>query len=183
MQLQVLLVTLYLKRKGYLQDVNENHIHDLGKWVFAFSLVWTYIWFCQFMLIWYPNIPEEGAYYMARLQDYDNGVANNYKFLFWFSMIINFIAPIILLMSRDAKRNNSRLIFVSCIILVGHWLNSYLLVAPGTLGTHGHIGFTEIGIGLGFAGLLIYLTLNTLTTEPLETKNHPFLDESKHLHT
>ena len=98
-------------------------------------------------------------------------------------MLINFLFPIILLMSRDAKRNNGRLIFVSCIILVGHWLNSYLLVAPGTLGTHGHIGFTEVGMGLGFAGLLIYLTLNTLTKKPLETKNHPFLDESKHLHT
>jgi hypothetical protein len=87
------------------------------------------------------------------------------------------------LMSRDAKRNNGRLIFVGCIILLGHWLNSYLLVTPGTLGTHGHIGFTEVGIGLGFGGLLIYLVLNALTKEPLETKNHPFLDESKHLHT
>ena len=173
----VLLFTLYLKRQGYLQDVNENHIHDLGKWVFAFSLVWTYIWFSQFMLIWYANIPEEVTYFTARLE------VENYKFLFWFSMIINFIAPIILLMSRDAKRNNGRLIFVSCIILVGHWLNSYLLVTPGTLGAHGHIGFTEIGIGLGFAGLLIHLVLNALTKESLETKNHPFLDESKNLHT
>jgi hypothetical protein len=173
----IFLFTLYLKRQGYLQDVNENHIHDLGKWIFAFSLVWTYMWFSQFMLIWYANIPEEVTYYTARLE------VENYKFLFWFSMLINFLFPIILLMSRDAKRNNSRLIFVSCIILVGHWLNAYLLVAPGTLGTHGHIGFTEIGMGLGFAGLLIYITLNTLTKEPLETKNHPFLDESKHLHT
>ena len=173
----IFLFTLYLKRKGYLQDVNENHIHDLGKWIFAFSLVWTYMWFCQFMLIWYANIPEEVTYYTARLE------VENYKFLFWFSMLINFLFPIILLMSRDAKRNNGRLIFVSCVILVGHWLNSYLLVAPGTLGTHGHIGFTEVGIGLGFAGLLIYLTLNTLTKEPLEPKNHPFLDESKNLHT
>jgi len=173
----VLLFTLYLKRKGYLQDVNENHIHDLGKWIFAFSLVWTYMWFSQFMLIWYANIPEEVAYFTARLE------VENYKFLFWFSMIINFIAPIILLMSRDAKRNNGRLIFVGCIILLGHWLNSYLLVTPGTLGAHGHIGFTEIGMGLGFAGLFIYLVLNALTKQPLETKNHPFLDESKHLHT
>jgi len=114
---------------------------------------------------------------MARLE------VENYKFLFWFSMIINFIAPIILLMSRDAKRNNGRLIFVGCVILVGHWINSYLLVAPGTLGTHGHIGFTEIGMGLGFSGLFIYLVLNALTKQPLETKNHPFLDESKNLHT
>ena len=173
----ILLFTLYLKRQGYLEDVNENHIHDLGKWIFAMSLVWTYMWFSQFMLIWYANIPEEVTYFMARLE------VDNYKFLFWFSMIINFIAPIILLMSRDAKRNNGRLIFVGCVILVGHWINSYLLVTPGTLGAHGHIGFVEIGMGLGFAGLFIYLVLNSLTKEPLETKNHPFLDESKNLHT
>ena len=173
----ILLFTLYLKRQGYLQDVNENHIHDLGKWIFAFSLVWTYIWFSQFMLIWYANIPEEVTYYTARLE------VHNYKFLFWFSMLINFILPIILLMSRDAKRHKGRLIFVSIFILIGHWLNSYLLVTPGTLKTHGHIGFTEIGIGLGFAGLLIYLTLNALGKAPMEAKNHPFLDESKHLHT
>ena len=55
----ILLITLYLKRLGYLDSVNESHIHDLGKYVFAFSLVWTYMWFSQFMLIWYSNIPEE----------------------------------------------------------------------------------------------------------------------------
>ena len=173
----ILLFTLYLQKQGYLEDVNENHIHDLGKWIFAFSLVWTYMWFSQFMLIWYANIPEEVTYFTARLE------VENYKFLFWFSMLINFILPIILLMSRDAKRHKGRLIFVSVFILIGHWLNSYLLVTPGVLNTHGHIGFTEIGIGIGFAGLLIYLTLNALEKAPMEAKNHPFLDESKHLHT
>ena len=173
----ILLFTLYLQKQGYLEDVNENHIHDLGKWIFAFSLVWTYMWFSQFMLIWYANIPEEVTYYTARLE------VHNYRFLFWVSMLINFILPIILLMSRDAKRHKGRLIFVSVFILIGHWLNSYLLVTPGVLNTHGHIGVTEIGIGLGFAGLLIYLTLNALGKAPMEAKNHPFLDESKHLHT
>ena len=97
--------------------------------------------------------------------------------------IINFIVPLLLLMSRDSKRHNSRLIFVSIVILVGHWINSYLLIAPGSLNTHGHIGFIEIGIGLGFLGLFVYVVLNALSKSPLEAKNHPFLDESKHLNT
>ena len=92
----ILLITLYLKRLGYLESVNESHIHDLGKYVFAFSLVWTYMWFSQFMLIWYANIPEEVAYFYDRLE------LENYKFLFWFRVAINFLFPIILLMSRDA---------------------------------------------------------------------------------
>jgi hypothetical protein len=98
-------------------------------------------------------------------------------------MIINFIFPIILLMSRDAKRHNGRLILVCIIVLIGHWINSYLLVAPGTLGSHGHIGFTEIGMGLGYFGLFLYVVFNSLTKDPLEVKNHPFLEESKQLHT
>jgi len=173
----ILLITLYLKRLGYLENVNDSHIHDLGKWVFAFSLVWTYMWFSQFMLIWYSNIPEEVTYFTARLE------VDNYRFLFWFSMIINFVVPVVLLMSRDAKRHNGTLIIVCIIILIGHWINSYLLVAPGTLNTHGHIGFTEIGMGLGYFGFFIYVVLNALTKSPLEVKNHPMLEESKHLHT
>ena len=64
----------------------------------------------------------------------------------------------------------------SIIILIGHWINSYLMVAPGTLGTHGHIGFTEIGMGLGYFGLFINIVLKSLTMVPLEVKNHPFLE-------
>jgi len=171
------LITLYLKRLGYLNHVNDSHIHDLGKYIFAFSLVWTYMWFSQFMLIWYANIPEEVAYFTARID------VANYRFLFWFSMIINFIVPLILLMSRDAKRDNGKLIIVCIVILIGHWLNSYLLVAPGVLNKEGHIGFIEIGIGLGYFGIFTYTVFNSLTKRSLETKNHPFLDESKHLHT
>ena len=90
----IFLFTLYLRQRGYLPNVNDSHIHDLGKFIFAFSLVWTYMWFSQFMLIWYANIPEEVAYYNARID------VSNYRFLFWFSMAINFLFPIILLMSR-----------------------------------------------------------------------------------
>ena len=93
----ILLLTLYVHKQGYLKDLNDSHIHDLGKFVFAFSIVWTYMWFSQFMLIWYANIPEEVAYHLQRIE------SPNYRFLFWFSLIINFLLPTILLMSRDAK--------------------------------------------------------------------------------
>ena len=133
----ILLFCLFLKKQGYLQDLNESIIHDLGKWVFAFSVVWTYMWFSQFMLIWYANIPEEVTYFMERIE------LPNYRFLFWFSAAINFVIPTIVLMSRDAKRNTNFLIFASIVILIGHWINSYLLFAPGTLHYDGHLGLTE----------------------------------------
>ena len=173
----ILLFCLFLKKQGYLPDLNESIIHDLGKWVFAFSVVWTYMWFSQFMLIWYANIPEEVTYFMERIE------LPNYNFLFWFSAAINFVIPTIVLMSRDAKRNTNFLIFASVTILIGHWINSYLLFAPGTLHDHGHLGFTELGMGLGFLGLFLFIVFRSLTTRSLDIKHHPFLDESKHLHT
>ena len=173
----ILLLTLILNKQGYLKELNDSHIHDLGKFVFAFSIVWTYMWFSQFMLIWYANIPEEVTYHMERIE------LPNYRFLFWFSLAINFIIPTLFLMSRDAKRNKNRLIFVSIVILIGHWINSYLLFAPGTLHDHGHLSLTDLGIGIGFLGLFIWVVLNSLSKRPVDIKHHPFLDESRHLHT
>ena len=173
----ILLLTLLINKQGYLPALNDSHIHDLGKFVFAFSIVWTYMWFSQFMLIWYANIPEEVTYFMQRIEQ------SNYRFLFWFSLIINFLVPTILLMSRDAKRNRDRLILVCTIILIGHWINSYLLFAPGTLKDQGNLGFLEIGLGLGFVGLFLKVFFSSLSKRNIELKSHPFLDESKHLHT
>ena len=173
----ILLLTLILNKQGYIKELNDSHIHDLGKFVFAFSIVWTYMWFSQFMLIWYANIPEEVTYHMERIE------LPNYRFLFWFSLAINFIIPTLFLMSRDAKRNKNRLIFVSIVILIGHWINSYLLFAPGTLHEHGHLSLTDLGIGIGFLGLFICVVLKSLSKRPVDIKHHPFLDESRHLHT
>jgi len=173
----ILLIALFLQKTGYLPDLNDSHIHDLGKFIFAFSIVWTYMWFSQFMLIWYANIPEEVTYFMQRIEQ------SNYSFLFWFSMVINFVVPLIMLMSRDAKRNKTILVIVSTVILIGHWINSYLLFAPGTLFEHGHLGLLEFGVFLGFIGLFIQIVSRTLSKTSVEIKSHPYLDESKHLHT
>ena len=134
------------------------------------------MWFSQFMLIWYANIPEEVVYHMERIE------LSNYNFLFWFSLTINFIVPLVLLMSRDAKRNTKILTFVCIAILIGHWINSYLLFAPGTLHEHGHLGFVEIGMGIGFLGLFLHIVTRSLKERTLNIKSHPFLDESIHLH-
>jgi len=112
----ILLFCLFLRRQGYLEDLNQSIIHDLGKWVFAFSIVWTYMWFSQFMLIWYANIPEEVTYFMVRFE------LSNYNFLFWFSAAINFVVPTIILMSRDAKRNTNYLI-IACISYINRALD------------------------------------------------------------
>src|SRR5690606_20965917 len=64
------LLVVFLRYNKYIPWINENHQHDLAKYMFAFSIFWTYLWFSQFMLIWYANIPEEVTYYMQRFDDY-----------------------------------------------------------------------------------------------------------------
>jgi hypothetical protein len=164
--------TLFLKKKGYLPNVNESHIHDLGKWTFATSFLWSYLWFSQFMLIWYANIPEETTYYLTRIKDFN--------FLYFGMFIINFAFPMILLMSRDAKRHAGVLTFVGAIILVGHWIDVYLMVMAGSMGNKAYIGFMEIGLLLAVFGLFLKVILKNLTKSSLSVVNHPYLDESIH---
>jgi hypothetical protein len=168
----LVMTTLYLKKQGYLSKVNDSHIHDLGKWTFATSFLWSYLWFSQFMLIWYANIGEEVTYYVMRIE--------NFKFLYFAMFVINFAFPMLILMSRDAKRNSGILTFVGLIILMGHWLDVYIMVSAGSLGPNAKIGALEVGMSILLAGVFIYVILNNLTKAPLTPVNHPFLDESIH---
>jgi hypothetical protein len=165
-------LTLYLKKNGYLPNVNESHIHDLGKWTFATSFLWSYLWFSQFMLIWYANIPEETTYHLTRIKDF--------RFLYFGMFLVNFAFPMVLLMSRDAKRHAGILTFVGAIVLVGHWVDVYVMIMAGSMGEHARIGFLEIGLLLAVLGLFLKTILKNLTKAPLTVVNHPFLDESIH---
>lgn len=165
-------IALYLKSKGYLPQVNNSHIHDMGKWVFAISFLWTYLFFSQFMLIWYANIPEEVTWFQTRWE--------NYMTIFWVTFFINFAIPMVLLMSRDAKRNPRFLIGVGTVIFIGHWLDVFMIVMPGTMHDHWHLGLVEVGLFLAFLGAFVYVTLNRLTKAPLTPVQHPYLEESIH---
>ena len=168
----LVMLVLYLKKQGYLPKVNDSHIHDIGKWTFATSFLWSYMFFSQFMLIWYATIGEEAVYYIQRIEEY--------QLLYFGMFFINFAFPMLILMSRDAKRNASILIFVGLVIVCGHWLDVYIMVSGGSMGASASIGFLEIGMALAFLGLFIRVVLTNLTKAPLTPVNHPFLDESIH---
>lgn len=177
----ITLFVVYLKNLGYLEMVNEEHLHDLGKFMFAFSIFWTYLWFSQFMLIWYANIPEETVYFKPRLQ-------GPYRTIFFLNLIINFLAPLLILMRRGSKRNYTTVTFMAILILVGHWLDFYQMVFPSPTKDengvfHVELGLFDIGIALGFIGLIMFLTARSLAKHPLLAKNHPFVKESIIHHT
>lgn len=168
----LMMLLLYLRGKGLVPKLNDSHIHDVGKWIFATSFLWSYLFFSQFMLYWYANIPEEVIYYYDRIQDH--------KLLYFGMFIINFAFPMILLMSREAKRHAGILTVVGAIILVGHWIDVFVMIAPAGIGAHASITALEIGLFLLFGALFVYVVLNALTKAPLIPQKHPMLDESIH---
>ncbi|MEQ1677827.1 MAG: quinol:cytochrome C oxidoreductase [Chitinophagaceae bacterium] len=178
----ICLFVVYLKNSGYLEYTNEEHLHDIGKFMFAFSVFWTYLWFSQFMLIWYANIPEETTYFKPRAQGVYSGI-------FWLMFIINFLAPLLILMRRGAKRNYSTVTFMALLIIFGHWLDFYQMVFPSPMTdaktgeTHVPMILYDFGVALGFAGLIMFVTGRALSKAPLLAKNHPFVKESLIHHT
>jgi hypothetical protein len=167
----ILLWVVYLKNQGNLEFVTKEHMHDLGKWMFAFSIFWTYLWFAQYMLIWYANIPDETVYFKLRQQ-------GPYSVIFYANFIINFCMPILILMSRPSKRNYFTITFMAMIIIFGHWLDFFQMIMPGPLGENWHINWYEIGIFMGFAGILIFTVSRTLTKSSLIPANHLLLKET-----
>ncbi|MBS1654183.1 MAG: quinol:cytochrome C oxidoreductase [Bacteroidetes bacterium] len=178
----IAIYVIYLKNNDYLELTNQEHLHDLGKFMFAFSIFWTYLWFSQFMLIWYANIPEETTYFNPRFH-------GPYQAIFFLNLIINFLAPLLLLMSRPAKRNYTTMTIMCVLIIFGHWLDFFQMVFPGILMDHKtgetHVPFMlyDLGIALGFVGLIMFVTGRSLAKVPLIAKNHPFLKESIIHHT
>ncbi|MBT3364693.1 MAG: quinol:cytochrome C oxidoreductase [Flavobacteriales bacterium] len=169
------LIVMYLRLGGHMPWVNANHQHDLGKFMFAFSVFWTYLWFSQYMLIWYSNIPEEVTYFMNRF-------SAEYKPIFIGMVALNFLLPILVLMSRDSKRIFGFLSLASVFILAGHWMDHFIMVMPGTVGYEFGFGYPELGGLLFYLGLFVLVVGHFLGKAPLAMKNHPMVKESKHFH-
>lgn len=176
----ITLMIIWLRKQGYMQWVSQDHLHNLGQLIFGFSIFWTYVWFAQFLLIYYANLPEESVYFFRRWEP-------EFKPWFWLVIILNFMAPLLIIMARDSKRI-TRVLRATCwILVVGHWLDYFIMIMPGTVGPQSEwyteIGLIELGVFIGFGGLFIFLTLNALSKfKSLIPKKHPFLQESLHHH-
>jgi hypothetical protein len=188
------LSSIYLKSKGFFPWYNENHMHDNSKFVFGFSIFWAYIFVSQLLLIWYANVPEETPYYLLRWGETEEGF--NLKWLWYANIVLNFLTPFLVFMTRDAKRQIRIVVLVAVILFIAKFVDFYLLVMPGAVkfanhmehlypemiswSGHTHLGFglPEVGFFLFFAGLFLFVVGTALSKANIVPKNHPYIFES-----
>ncbi|HQV79149.1 MAG TPA: hypothetical protein PLJ42_10725 [Chitinophagales bacterium] len=172
----LLLFMHYLKSKGYLPNVNQNHEHDVAKLMFAISIFWCYTWFSQYMLIWYANIPEETEYFRLRRN------MDNYGILFHASFVFNFVLPFFILLTRNSKRSTKITIVTAIIIILGQYAAFFIMNCPPLLPKNG-FGLISLGLLLIFGSIFTYVTLVMLAkVKDLSSSTHPYFKESYNHH-
>ena len=145
-------------------------MQDFGRYIFALSIIWGYMWLSQYLLIWYANIPEETVYYVPRIM-------SEYKNFFYAELIINWLFPFLFLMWNRVNSNATAMLFVISILIIGQWVELYMSIMPNTIESHS-ISWIEVGTFLGFIGLYIFVVVWSLKRITIVPKNHPYLIES-----
>ena len=172
----IALIVLILHQRGYFPFLNKYHVGDFSRYIFMLCIIWGYFWFAEFMLIWYANIPEETAYFLPRVR------GEGWRFFFFANILVNWFLPFVLLMPKATAQNKLVVKIVIPFLIVGQFIDLYMQIFPGTVGDQ-VLGFQEIGMFIGFAGLFIGVVGYALTRANLYPVNHPFLEECKNHHT
>ncbi len=170
------IITVILKNQGQLEGiVNDNHLHDLGKFMFAFTIFWAYIGFCQFMLIWYANLPEETMYFMHRME-------HKWIYVTVFLFFAKFMVPFFALLPRAAKRSGSRLLKVGIWMLFAQWIDILWMIQPEFFKEGARVGWIEVAGFIGFGGLFCLMVSRFLSKHNIVAIKDPKLVESVYYH-
>lgn len=172
----ITVAAIFLRRSGAMPGITESHLHDLGKLMFGFATLWAYLWFSQYLLIWYSNIPEETVYFIARTHGGWSG-------LFYANLVLNWALPFVLLLPRPAKRNPSHLLRVAAILLAGRWLDLHLMIYPGNMPKYLGLSIYDAAGFLGIGALFLLAVTRAVQANALVPEGDPYLVESVHHHT
>lgn len=166
----ITLLLIFLYSRGYFDFLKTQHWHDLSKYLFMLSIIFGYLWYSQYMLIWYANIPEETHYYILRRENFS-------EILFIMNIVLNFAIPFIVLLPNFLAKRRDVLGIIGVVLLIGHYVDLYLQIFPGTV-EQPVFGFIEAGTFIGFLGLFMVSYARALSRGYLYPVNHPYLSES-----
>jgi hypothetical protein len=165
-------LVIALRERGLLPGVTSSHLYELCRLLATTSTLWAYVWFSQYLLVYYTNVPEEASYYARRL------VGAGLPFML--NLLLNWGIPILLLIPIGHRRSSTWLLRVCAIVLVGRWLDLYLLIVPA-VGQPSHFGSVEIGVSLGCLALFIGAFAQGFQRAAPVPSRDPYLVESVHL--
>jgi hypothetical protein len=160
-------------REARLLDtvISPEHLHDVGKLLFAFTCFWAYIAFCQFFLMWYANLPEETVWYKARLE-------GSWKTVSVFLMAGHFVAPFFYLMGRTVKRKGATLAAGGAWLLAMHFLDLYWQVMPSLHPDGLHVSALDVAAFLAVGGCFVAAAGWLMRRQALVPLRDPRLAES-----
>lgn len=169
----LILILALVKKLGYLPEVNENHFHNIAQLLIGFTIFWMYIWFSQFMLIWYANIPEETMFFIPRL-------TNGWQFVLAALIVLHWLVPFFMLLPRPVKRSVKWLVVISTIISISQFIDLFFNIFPSVIGTtHGPaLTLNVVLMWLGALSFFVLWVLLYLSRVNLIAKNDPLLEES-----
>lgn len=171
----IALLVVWLRRDALRGTANREHLQDLSTLLFAFATFWMYIWFSQYMLIWYANLPEETLYFIKR-------TGGPWMALFVLNVLLNWVVPFFLLLPRGNKRNPRIVAWAAGIVLLGRALDLYLMFLPPVMGRYPEFHLWEAGAFLAAAGVFGLAVIRGLRQAPLVPVGDPYLPESLHYH-
>jgi hypothetical protein len=168
--LVTLLVLLY-NRRPMSGILTARHLHDLGKLLLMFVMVWAYFSFSQFLIIWSGNLPDEIPWYLERLR-------GGWQYIALVLVFGHFALPFALLLSRDLKRNFKLLASLAIFILCMRLVDIFWLVAPDFTKGAFHLSWVDITAPIGIGGVWLFYFLSQLEKRPLLPVNEPNLLEA-----
>ena len=162
----IILASAFFITRGDESGLTVSHFHDIGKFFFAFCLLWADFFYAQLLVIWYGNISEETHYVITRT------VMLPWKTLAWTVFIVSFAIPFLVLINRSIKTKPVPMILLCTVVIIGLWLEHILLLGPSLSpqATSLPLGPAEVLISLGFLGLLVLAVTSFFRVFPLPSR-------------
>jgi len=172
----ITVAAIVLRRRGSLTGiVTDAHLQDMGKLLLGLSSFWAYLWLCQYLLIWYGNLPEEVTFYIHRHHGAWAVVSGA-------NVLVGWVVPFLALLPRASKRSEGFLLKAAGLLLVGHWIDLYYSVQPVFQPEAPVLGIWELAPIVGGAALFLWAFRRGLAAAGLVPVGDAYLQESLHHH-